>query len=147
VGSVDSTRPRIQHISKRLGAKSDVYDCLGYSFQATEVTAWGGHAVPEECHKPLPTRRPEKSLMLLPYSLIRPYSARDRAAEYCDERVCLFGCVLSVCDHIFGTAPPIFTIFVHATYGRRTSLLWRRIDVLCTSGFVDNVVCDHKPPS
>ena len=95
MGSVDSTRPRIQHISKRLGAKSDVYDCLGYSFQATEVTAWGGHAVPEECHKPLPTRRPEKSLMLLPYSLIRPYSTIGQRSIVTSVSVCLAACCLS----------------------------------------------------
>ena len=46
------------------------------------------------------------------------YSAPDRQAEYCDERVCLFVCVF-VRDHIFGTTRPIFTkIFVHVTYGR-----------------------------
>ena len=37
-------------------------------------------------------------------------------------RVCL-----SVRDHIFRTARPIFTkCFVHVTYGRGSVLLWRR---------------------
>jgi len=42
------------------------------------------------------------------------YSTADREAEYCDERVCLSGCVcvcLSVHDHIFGTTRSIFTKF------------------------------------
>ena len=53
--------------------------------------------------------------------------------EYCDERVCL--CV-SVClpESISPGKRPIFTIFVHVTHGRG-SVLWRRCDTLCTSGF------------
>ena len=46
------------------------------------------------------------------------YSAADKGAAYCDERVCLFLCVyLSLRGHIFGTTRPIFTkFFVHVTY-------------------------------
>jgi len=46
------------------------------------------------------------------------YSAADKGAAYCDERVCLFVCVyLSLRGHIFGTTRPIFTkFFVHVTY-------------------------------
>ena len=52
--------------------------------------------------------------------------------EYCDERVCL--CV-SVCPRAsLQKTRPIFTIFVHVTHGRG-SVLWRRCDTLCTSGF------------
>ena len=52
---------------------------------------------------------------------------------------------LSVRDHIFRTTRPIFTnIFVHVTYGRGSVLLWRRNDVLCTSGFTDDVVFADK---
>jgi len=70
------------------------------------------------------------------------YSAPDREAEYCDERVCLSVCVyLSVRDHIFGTIRPIVTnIFVHVTYGRVSVLLWWRNDTLCTSGFMEDVI-------
>jgi len=58
--------------------------------------------------------------------------------------VCLCVC-LSVCSHIFGTTRLIFTIFfVHVNYGRR-SVLWRRSDTLCTSGFMDNVIFAYKP--
>ena len=69
------------------------------------------------------------------------------SAEYCYERVCLFVCLsvclsiypsvcvcLSVYDHISGTTHPIFTIFVHVTYGRGSVLLWQRSDTLRISG-------------
>jgi len=61
--------------------------------------------------------------------------------------VCVCVCVcLSVRDHIFGTTRPIFTKFsVHVTYGRGSVLLWRRSDMLCTSGFVCGVIFSHKP--
>jgi len=40
------------------------------------------------------------------------YSAPDRGAEYCDERVCLSVCVFfSVRDHTFGTTSPILNNF------------------------------------
>jgi len=39
------------------------------------------------------------------------YSARDRAAEYCDKHVCVCVC-LSVRDHIFGPTRPIFIKFL-----------------------------------
>jgi len=42
---------------------------------------------------------------------------------------------VSVRDHIFGTTRPIFTnFFAHVTYRRRSLLLWRGSDTLCTSG-------------
>ena len=72
------------------------------------------------------------------------YSAPDRAAEYCDERVCLCVC-LSVSDHIFGTTHPIFTKFlVHVIYGRGSFLLWRHI-VICYVLPMDDVIFAHKP--
>ena len=61
------------------------------------------------------------------------YCAPDSGAEYCDERVCLCVCrcaCLSVRDHIFGNARPIFTkFFMHVTYGRGSVLLCRRSDM------------------
>jgi len=36
-------------------------------------------------------------------------------------------------------------IFAHVTYGRSSVLFWRRSDMLCTSGFMDDVVFAHKP--
>jgi len=54
-------------------------------------------------------------------------------AQYCDE-------------HISGTTRPIFTnFFAHVTYGRGSVLLWRRSDMLYTSGFMDDVIFAHKP--
>jgi len=53
---------------------------------------------------------------------------------------------LSVRDHIFGTTRPIFTnFFALVTYGRGSVLVWRRSDMLCTSGFMDDVIFAHKP--
>jgi len=41
---------------------------------------------------------------------------------------------------------PIFTeFFAHVTHGRSCVLLWRRIDMLCTSGFMDDVMFAYKP--
>jgi len=59
---------------------------------------------------------------------------------------CVYVCVcLSVHDHIFGTTRPICVkFFVHVIYGRGSVLLWRRSDMLCTSGFMDDIFA-HKP--
>ena len=60
---------------------------------------------------------------------------------------------VSVCLYVF-VSPRSYTrnytsdlhqIFVHVTYGRSSVLLWRRSDMLCTSGFMDDVVFAHKP--
>jgi len=52
---------------------------------------------------------------------------------------------LSVRDHVVGTTRPILPIFVPVTYGRGSVLLWRRSDMLRTSGFMDDVIFGHKP--
>ena len=73
------------------------------------------------------------------------YSAPDRAAEYCDERVCLSVCVcLSaiVSPELHVRSSPDFLVYV--TYGRGSVLLWLRIDTLCTSGFMDDVIFAQK---
>ena len=82
------------------------------------------------------------------------YSAPDSAAQYCDERVRLSVC-LSVCGFVCVCLSAIISSdlhvrsspirFVHVTYGRGSVLLWRCSDMLCTSGFVDNVMLAHKP--
>ena len=61
--------------------------------------------------------------------------------------VCVSVCVcLSVRDHIFGSVRPIFTKFcMHVIYGRGLVFLWQHSNILCTSGFMDDVVFAHKP--
>jgi len=72
-------------------------------------------------------------------------------AEYCDERVCLFLCVcvcVSVCvcprlsSELRVRSSPFF---VHVSYGRCSVPVWRRSDMLYTSGFMDDVVFAYKP--
>ena len=61
--------------------------------------------------------------------------------------VCLSVCVcVFVYDHIFGTSRPIFTkFFMLVSDGRGSVLLWRRSDILCSSGFIYEVIFAHKP--
>ena len=74
--------------------------------------------------------------------LLRP----SRGVEYCNQPGCLCVC-LSVREHIFGTAGPIFTKFlVHIPYARGSILLWGRYDTLCTSGFMDDVTFRRNGP-
>jgi len=78
------------------------------------------------------------------------YSAPDKGAEYCDERVCLSVC-LSVCVFVCPRSyrqnytSNLHHFFAHATYGRGSVLLWRCSDTLCTSGFMNDVIFAHKP--
>ena len=54
---------------------------------------------------------------------------------------------LSVREHIRGTADPIFTkFFMHVPRGRGSVLLWRRCDMLRTSGFLDDVAFGCNGP-
>jgi len=55
----------------------------------------------------------------------------------CDERVCLSVC-LSVSPHAYLRNHKVLCILV--AYVRRSVLLWRRYNTLCTSGSVDDVV-------
>ena len=72
------------------------------------------------------------------------YSASDREAEYCDERVCLCVC-RCVCLSTIISSELRVQFFLPLTYGRGSVLLWRRSDMLYTSGFVDDVIFAHKP--
>jgi len=59
--------------------------------------------------------------------------------------VCVSVC-LSVHGHIFGKIRPIFTkIFLHVTYGRGSVRIGQRSDMLCISGFMDDVTFARKP--
>ena len=74
------------------------------------------------------------------------FSPVYRGAEYCDQSVCLSVC-LFVREHISGTAGPIFTkVCLPISRGRGSVLLWRRYDMLCTSGFMDDVTCGRIRP-
>jgi len=60
--------------------------------------------------------------------------------------MCVCVCVcLSVHDHIFGSPRQISKLFVHVNYDRESVLLWRRSDMLCTSGYMDDLIFVHKP--
>jgi len=62
-------------------------------------------------------------------------------AKYCGQRVCMSVCPLAyLTKHI-----PNFAIFsVHVTCGRGAVLLWRQCSMLCTSGFVYDVMFSHN---
>jgi len=54
---------------------------------------------------------------------------------------------LSFREHISGTAGPIFTKFVkHISCGRGSVILWRRCDMLCTSGLMDDATFSCSGP-
>ena len=54
---------------------------------------------------------------------------------------------LSVREHISETSRPIFNqLFTHVTYVRGSVLLRRRCDMLCTSGFTDDVIFARNGP-
>ena len=54
---------------------------------------------------------------------------------------------LSVCEHISLTAAPIFTkFFAQIPCDLGSVLLWRRFDMLCTSGFMDDVTFGRSGP-
>ena len=101
------------------------------------------------------TSRRIDRLYCLPYfsisSVSACYSARDRKTEYYDERVCVCVSVcLPVClstiisSELHVRSSPKFLCVLSVTVAR-SSLLWRRRDTLCTSGFMDDVIFAHKP--
>ena len=66
-------------------------------------------------------------------------------AKYCEEYLCSLSSCLSVRSHISETTPPNFTKFLeHVACGRGSVLLRQRCDMLCTSGFVDDVTFSHN---
>jgi len=63
---------------------------------------------------------------------------------YCNKHACLSVCE-SVRKDISETTHHMFTKFcLLVTCGRGSVILWRRCDTLCTSGFMDNVICARK---
>ena len=73
------------------------------------------------------------------------YSAPDRGAEYCDDRVCLSVCVFVCPRASLEIHVRSLPNFVHVTCSRGSVFLWRRCDTLCTSGFMDDVILALKP--
>ena len=58
--------------------------------------------------------------------------------------LCVFACVCPR-SYLQNYTSDLHQIFVRVTYGRGYVLLWRRNDMLCTSGFMDDVIFAHKP--
>jgi len=57
--------------------------------------------------------------------------------------VCLCVCLSAIVSpELHVRSSPDF--FVYVTYGRGSVLLWLRIDTLCTSGFMDDVIFAQK---
>jgi len=61
-------------------------------------------------------------------------------------RFCVCVC-LSVCprSYLRNYTSDLHLVFVLVTYGRGSVLLCQRSDILCTSGFMDDVIFAHKP--
>ena len=67
-----------------------------------------------------------------------------KGAVYCDQLVCLS---VSVREYISETAGPIVAkFFVQIPCGCGSVLLWRHCDMLCTSGFMDDVTFGCSGP-
>jgi len=60
--------------------------------------------------------------------------------------VCVSVC-LSVCPHVYLQIHVSELFIMHVLCGRGSVLLWRHCDMLCTSGFVDDVMFAHNGPS
>ena len=61
--------------------------------------------------------------------------------------VCLSVCVcVFVCPRLYlqNYTSDLHQIFVRVAYGHGSVLIWRRNDMLRISGFVDDVICEHK---
>ena len=52
--------------------------------------------------------------------------------------LCMFVCLRSYLRNYTSDLHQFF--FMHVTYGRGSVLLWRRSDMLCTYGFMDDVI-------
>jgi len=61
------------------------------------------------------------------------------------ERSTVMPVCLSASEHISQNCMSHFRqLFMHVTYVRGSILLWRRCDILCTSGFTDDVLLVHN---
>jgi len=71
------------------------------------------------------------------------YCAPDREAEYCNEHVCVCVCVCLSTIIFFGSARPISPKFLWMLPVAMAWSSWRLSDTLCTSGFMDDIICAH----
>jgi len=67
------------------------------------------------------------------------YFAPGRAAKYCNGRVCVSVCVFFR-EHISGTTRPIFTKYFAFVLWPCISFPLGRCDMLCVSGFMDDII-------
>jgi len=85
------------------------------------------------------------SVYLLAYCLVTAPLIGERSIAM-SVSVCLCLCVcLSVIIFSELHVRCSQNFFVHITYGRGSVLLWQRSDMLCTSGFMDDVIFAHNP--
>ena len=78
---------------------------------------------------------------------IHIYCTPDRRAQYCNERVCLSVCVcLStiISSELHVRFSQFFLCMLPMAVARSSSG-GELIDILCTSGFMDDVIFAHKP--
>jgi len=54
--------------------------------------------------------------------------------------VCLCCVFVYPRSYLLNFTTDLYQFFVHVTYGRGSVLVWRRIDTLCTSGIIDDVI-------
>jgi len=60
--------------------------------------------------------------------------------------VCVFVCLSAIISpEVHVQSSPNFCACLHVTYGHGSVLYWRCSDMLCTSGFVDDIVFAHEP--
>jgi len=67
----------------------------------------------------------------------------DRGAKYCDQRVCMPVC-LTVCSRLKDHMSQFSVRVISLICGLGSVLLWRQWSMLCTFGFVDDVMFSHN---
>jgi len=74
------------------------------------------------------------------------HHVNDSSTPFCNVQNTAINVRLSVCIYVHEhISCPNFTIFLGVVAcGRASVLLWRRCDLLCTSGFVDDVTFAHN---
>jgi len=95
--------------------------------------------LPINCQQELKVRPPP------PPPLFTPPPHRERGVLWwacLSLSMCVFVCPRA---YLRNYTSDLHYIFMHVTYGSGSVLLWRRSDMLCTSGFVNDVMFVRKP--